>query len=560
MTESHNQYGADLIVDSLINHDVKYVFGIPGAKIDRVFDTLEDKGPELIVARHEQNATFMAQAVGRITGEPGVVIATSGPGISNLATGLVTATDEGDAVLAIGGQVKRGDLLKRAHQSMNNVAMLEPITKYSAEVHDPNTLSETVANAYRLAKSGKPGASFISIPQDVTDSPVSVKAIKPLSAPKLGSASVLDINYLAQAINNAVLPVLLLGNGASSEGVTAAVRRLLDAVKLPVVETFQGAGIVSRELEDETFFGRVGLFRNQPGDMLLKRADLVIAIGYDPIEYEARNWNAEISACIIVIDVEQAEIDTYFQPERELIGDMAHTLDLLLPAIKGYELPEGSKEYLKGLRNNIENVSDVKFDRDSAHGLVHPLDLIDVLQENTTDDMTVTVDVGSHYIWMARYFKSYEARHLLFSNGMQTLGVALPWAISAALLRPNTKVISVSGDGGFLFSAQELETAVRLHLPIVHIIWNDGKYNMVEFQEEMKYGRSSGVDFGPVDFVKYAESFGAKGYRVDSKDSFEETLKQALIDAENGPVLIDVPIDYKDNVTLGETILPDEFY
>lgn len=560
MTESHNQYGADLIVDSLINHDVKYVFGIPGAKIDRVFDTLEDKGPELIVARHEQNATFMAQAVGRITGEPGVVIATSGPGISNLATGLVTATDEGDAVLAIGGQVKRGDLLKRAHQSMNNVAMLEPITKYSAEVHDPNTLSETVANAYRLAKSGKTGASFISIPQDVTDSPVSVKAIKPLSAPKLGSASVLDINYLAQAINNAVLPVLLLGNGASSEGVTAAVRRLLDAVKLPVVETFQGAGIVSRELEDETFFGRVGLFRNQPGDMLLKRADLVIAIGYDPIEYEARNWNAEISARIIVIDVEQAEIDTYFQPERELIGDMAHTLYLLLPAIKGYELPEGSKEYLKGLRNNIENVSDVKFDRDSAHGLVHPLDLIDVLQENTTDDMTVTVDVGSHYIWMARYFKSYEARHLLFSNGMQTLGVALPWAISAALLRPNTKVISVSGDGGFLFSAQELETAVRLHLPIVHIIWNDGKYNMVEFQEEMKYGRSSGVDFGPVDFVKYAESFGAKGYRVDSKDSFEETLKQALIDAENGPVLIDVPIDYKDNVTLGETILPDEFY
>ncbi|HEO1976935.1 TPA: acetolactate synthase AlsS [Streptococcus agalactiae] len=560
MTESHNQYGADLIVDSLINHDVKYVFGIPGAKIDRVFDTLEDKGPELIVARHEQNATFMAQAVGRITGEPGVVIATSGPGISNLATGLVTATDEGDAVLAIGGQVKRGDLLKRAHQSMNNVAMLEPITKYSAEVHDPNTLSETVANAYRLAKSGKPGASFISIPQDVTDSPVSVKAIKPLSAPKLGSASVLDINYLAQAINNAVLPVLLLGNGASSEGVTAAVRRLLDAVKLPVVETFQGAGIVSRELEDETFFGRVGLFRNQPGDMLLKRADLVIAIGYDPIEYEARNWNAEISARIIVIDVEQAEIDTYFQPERELIGDMAHTLYLLLPAIKGYELPEGSKEYLKGLRNNIENVSDVKFDRDSAHGLVYPLDLIDVLQENTTDDMTVTVDVGSHYIWMARYFKSYEARHLLFSNGMQTLGVALPWAISAALLRPNTKVISVSGDGGFLFSAQELETAVRLHLPIVHIIWNDGKYNMVEFQEEMKYGRSSGVDFGPVDFVKYAESFGAKGYRVDSKDSFEETLKQALIDAENGPVLIDVPIDYKDNVTLGETILPDEFY
>lgn len=558
MTDSKELYGADLVVDSLINHDVKYVFGIPGAKIDKVFDTLEDKGPQLIVSRHEQNATFMAQGIGRITGQPGVVIATSGPGISNLATGLVTATAEGDPVLAIGGQVKRSDLLKRSHQSMKNVAMLEPITKYSVEVQDANTLSETIANAYRLAKSGKPGASFISIPQDVTDSPVSVKAIKPLTAPKLGSASVEDINYLAQAIRNAVLPVLLLGNGASDAKVTASIRRLLESVKIPVVETFQGAGIVSRELEEETFFGRVGLFRNQPGDMLLKKSDLVIAIGYDPIEYEARNWNAEVSARTIVIDVAQAEIDTYFQPERELIGNISDTIDLLLPAVNGYTLPEGSVEYLQNLKKNM--AGDIKFESDSKDGLVHPLDVIDILQEQTKDDMTVTVDVGSHYIWMARYFKSYEARHLLFSNGMQTLGVALPWAISAALVRPHKTVISVSGDGGFLFSAQELEVAVRLNLPIVHIIWNDGRYNMVEFQEEMKYGRSSGVQLGDVDFVKYAEAFGAKGYRADSAEAFKDILAKAIAESINGPVLIDIPIDYKDNVKLGETILPDEFY
>ena len=210
------------------------------------------------------------------------------------------------------------------------------------------------------------------------------------------------------------------------------------------------------------------------------------------------------------------------------------------------------------MKNNV--VEDVKFDRRPEEGKVHPLDLIEVLQDQTKDDMTVTVDVGSHYIWMARYFKSYEPRHLLFSNGMQTLGVALPWAISAALVRPKTKVISVSGDGGFLFSAQELETAVRLKLPIVHIIWNDGHYNMVEFQEEMKYGRSSGVDFGPVDFVKYAESFGAKGCRATSKEEFASLLQEALAQAVDGPVLIYVPIDYKDNIKLGETILPDEFY
>lgn len=552
MTEE--KFGADLIVDSLINHEVKYIFGIPGAKIDKVFDTLVDKGPELIVARHEQNAAFMAQAVGRITGEPGVVIATSGPGASNLATGLVTATAEGDAVLALGGQVKRGDLLKRTHQSMNNAALFEPITKYSAEVQDADTLSEIVANAYRLSKAGKPGASFISIPQDVVDSKVNVKAIKPLHEPKLGNASIDDINYLAQAIKNAVLPVFLLGSGSSSASVTHAIRELLQYVNIPVVETFQGAGVISRDLV-HNFFGRVGLFRNQPGDMLLKKSDLVIAIGYDPIEYEARNWNAEIDSRVIVIDKALAEIDTYYQPERELIGDIAQTLENLIPAIRGYKIPEGSIDYLDGLH---ELLSKNEFDRNADPNLVHPLDFIDVLQDTVKDDETVTVDVGSHYIWMARNFKSYEPRHLLFSNGMQTLGVALPWGISAALLRPGKKVYSISGDGGFLFSAQELETAVRLNLPLIHIIWNDGHYNMVEFQEVMKYGRASGVDFGPVDFVKYAEAFGAKGIRVTNKAD----LAKALLEIEHttGPVVIDIPIDYKDNIKLGETILPDEFY
>ena len=552
MTEE--KFGADLIVDSLINHDVKYIFGIPGAKIDKVFDTLVDKGPELIVARHEQNAAFMAQAVGRITGEPGVVIATSGPGASNLATGLVTATAEGDAVLALAGQVKRGDLLKRTHQSMNNAALFEPITKYSAEVQDPDTLSEIVANAYRLSKAGKPGASFISIPQDVVDSKVKVKAIKPLHEPKLGNASIDDINYLPQAIKNAVLPVFLLGSGSSSASVTHAIRELLQYVNIPVVETFQGAGVISRDLV-HNFFGRVGLFRNQPGDMLLKKSDLIIAIGYDPIEYEARNWNAEIDSRVIVIDKALAEIDTYYQPERELIGDIAQTLENLIPAIRGYKIPEGSVEYLDGLHDLL---SKNEFDRNAEPNLVHPLDFIDVFQAAVKDDETVTVDVGSHYIWMARNFKSYEPRHLLFSNGMQTLGVALPWGISAALLRPGKKVYSISGDGGFLFSAQELETAVRLNLPLIHIIWNDGRYNMVEFQEVMKYGRASGVDFGPVDFVKYAEAFGAKGLRVTNKEDLAKVLSE--IDSTTGPVVIDVPIDYKDNVKLGETILPDEFY
>ena len=554
MAEKMKQ-GSKSVVESLINHHVDYVFGIPGAKIDGVFNELEDQGPELIVTRHEQNAAFMAQAIGRITGEPGVVIATSGPGASNLATGLVTATAEGDPVLAIAGQVKRSDLLKLTHQSMDNAALFQPITKYSAEIQDPETISEVIANAYRMAKSSKKGASFISIPQDVVDAPVQGNVIKPLSDPKLGSASADDIRYLAERIREAKLPVLLVGMRGSSEKETLAIRQLVEKTALPVVETFQAAGVISRELEAH-FFGRVGLFRNQPGDMLLKRSDLVIAIGYDPIEYEARNWNAEKDARIIVIDEAPAEIDPFMQPERELIGDISATLDLLTGSLEPQQVSEDAKEYLTSLQAKLTE-RDIVQSKGEA-GILHPLEVINTLQSKVTDDMTVTVDVGSHYIWMARHFRSYEPRHLLFSNGMQTLGVALPWAISAALVRPNTQIVSVSGDGGFLFSAQDLETAVRKKLNIVHLIWNDGHYNMVEFQEKMKYQRASGVDFGPVDFVKYAEAFGAKGIRATSIEELEKALEEGF--ATEGPVIIDIPIDYRDNEKLGETILPDQFY
>lgn len=561
MTEDKGKrYGADAIIDSLVNHDVKYVFGVPGAKIDRVFERLEhptnEKAPQLIITRHEQNAAFMAQGIGRITGKPGVVLTTSGPGVSNLATGLVTATAEGDPVLAISGQVQRTDLLRLTHQSMDNVALLAPVTKYAAEVQEPENISEVIANAYQEAEAAKQGASFVSVPQDVTDSEVKTAPIAPMPAPVLGPASPVESTLLAQRIKTAKLPVLLLGMRASDPETTKSIRNLVEETHLPVVETFQGAGIIPRELEDD-FFGRVGLFRNQPGDQLLKHADLVIAVGYDPIEYEPRNWNNEGDANIIVIDSMRAEVDKNFQPERELVGDISQTLDFLLPYMKGFKLPESSREYLDGLQEKLKL-------RDEPPAVTenqvtsHPLSIIQALQDRVTDDMIVSVDVGSFYIWMARHFRSYNPRHLLFSNGMQTLGVALPWAISAALVRPNTQIVSVSGDGGFLFSSQDLETAVRLGLNIVHIIWNDGHYDMVKFQEELKYGKSAGVNFGSVDFVKYAESFGATGLRVEKAQDLEKVLDQAF--ATEGPVVVDIPVDYSDNKELGKQILEDQLH
>lgn len=555
---TEKKYGADLIIDSLENHDVPYVFAIPGAKIDRVFERLAHptnaKTPRLVVARHEQNAAFMASGVGRITGKPGVVITTSGPGASNLATGMVTAQAEGDPVLAISGQVQRKDLLRQTHQSMRNAELFAPITKYSAEVQDPDNISEIIANAYQAAESGKQGAAFVSIPQDVTDSMVTSDAIKRLKAPKLGPAGKEDVEALADAIKNATLPVLLLGMRASSPEVTAAIRQLLTKAELPVVETFQGAGIISHD-QEQHFFGRVGLFHNQPGDVLLKQADLVIAIGYDPIEYEPRNWNQDADANIIVIDNEPAQIDHNFQPETELIGDIARTIDALEPMVRDYHVSDSAKSFLNHLQQELTSRDVPPAIGDNK--LVHPLAIIQELQAQVNDDMTVAVDVGSFYIWMARHFRSYQPRHLLFSNGMQTLGVALPWAIAATLVRPGDKAVSVSGDGGFMFSSQELETAVRLKSNLVHIIWNDGHYDMVKFQQEKKYGRASAVDFGGIDFVKYAESFGAKGLRVNKPEDLHKVMTEAF-NYNDGPVIVDIPVDYSDNLALAGDLLDDQ--
>ncbi|HDE7296948.1 TPA: acetolactate synthase AlsS [Staphylococcus aureus] len=545
---------ADMVIDTLKNNGVEYVFGIPGAKIDYLFNALIDDGPELIVTRHEQNAAMMAQGIGRLTGKLGVVLVTSGPGVSNLTTGLLTATSEGDPVLALGGQVKRNDLLRLTHQSIDNAALLKYSSKYSEEVQDPESLSEVMTNAIRIATSGKNGASFISIPQDVISSPVESKAISLCQKPSLGVPSEHDINDVIEAIKNASFPVLLAGMRSSSAEETNAIRKLVERTNLPVVETFQGAGVISRELENH-FFGRVGLFRNQVGDELLRKSDLVVTIGYDPIEYEASNWNKELDTQIINIDEVQAEITNYMQPKKELIGNIAKTIEMISDKVDEPFINQQHLDELEQLRTHIDEETGIKATHEE--GILHPVEIIESMQKVLTDDTTVTVDVGSHYIWMARNFRSYNPRHLLFSNGMQTLGVALPWAISAALVRPNTQVVSVAGDGGFLFSSQDLETAVRKNLNIIQLIWNDGKYNMVEFQEEMKYKRSSGVDFGPVDFVKYAESFGAKGLRVTNQEELEAAIKEGY--ETDGPVLIDIPVNYKDNIKLSTNMLPDVF-
>lgn len=536
--------GADLVVAQLEAQGVKHVFGIPGAKIDRVFDSLVDSPIKTIPVRHEANAAFMAGAVGRLTGKAGVALVTSGPGCSNLITGVATATSEGDPLVALGGAVKRADHVKQVHQTMDTVAMFRPVTKYSAEVTSPSALAEVLANGFRAAEFGRPGAAFISLPMDIVNEPASGKLLTS-QPPVLGSAPHDAILQVAQLLKQAKNPVLLLGLMASQPRNAEAIRRLLHKSDLPVTSTYQAAGVID-QASFHRFAGRVGLFNNQAGDRLLRNADLVITIGYSPVEYEPAQWSNG-TAELVHIDVMPAETDSDYLPDVELVGDIADTLDLLTEQIpQRIDLSASAVEILEDRRQQRELLA--QKGRSLNQFAIHPLRLVRAIQDIVNSDVTLCVDMGSFHIWIARYLYSFRARQVLISNGQQTMGVALPWAIGAALVDPGRKVVSVSGDGGFMQSSMELETAVRLGVNLLHIIWVDEAYNMVAIQEEKKYQRTSGIQFGPIDFKAYADAFGAKGFAVTSAETLESTLRAAM-DVQ-GPAVVAVPVDYSDNALL----------
>ncbi|EME48653.1 hypothetical protein DOTSEDRAFT_67629 [Dothistroma septosporum NZE10] len=552
---------AQIVVQSLINANVKVVFGIPGAKVDAVFDTLSDH-PEirLVVCRHEQNAAFMAAAVGRITGIPGVCVATSGPGAGNLTTGLVTATTEGDPVVAIVGSVPRLLSTKHTHQSMKALDILRPTSKSATNIDVEDQAAEVILAAFRTANGNPKGSAVVSLPMDVAAGKSKITAFpgSAFKAPLYGAAPYTDVKKVAKMIDNAKLPVLFLGMRASSEVVVSAVREFLKKHPIAVVETFQAAGAVPESLANQIFFGRVGLFRNQIGDRIMAKSDLIVTLGYDPTEYDASSWNPHGDLKLVHVDYTSCDYGAYYHPEMELLGSVRENILALSNEVTHVTNP-ADDDFCQGLTRELRTWQrDYEDQKDMNTGLVQPLRFISALQKRVSKDTTVTVDVGTVYIYMMRYFYAYEPRKLLCSNGQQTLGVGMPWAIAASLTQDppcSHKVVSLSGDGGFMFSSQELSTAVQQGCNITHFIWNDEAYNMVEFQEEMKYGRSSGIKLGGVDFVKYAESFGGKGFRINNTSEVEKVMDEAL--AHKGIALVDVRIDYSHAKDLSGNLVHD---
>ena len=544
-TQTSWRSGADLVVAQLETQGVKHVFGIPGAKIDKVFDSLVDSRIELIPVRHEANAAFMAAAVGRLTGNAGVALVTSGPGCSNLVTGMATATSEGDPVVAIGGAVKRSDSAKQVHQSMDTVSMFRPVTKFAVEVTDASALAECVSNAFRHAENGRGGGAFLSLPQDIVDQPVTGSLLQHKARVTLGAAPDTLVETVNREIARAKNPVILLGLMASQPENSAAIHELLSRSHIPVTSTYQAAGAVRQE-HFPRFAGRIGLFNNQAGDRLLQQADLIITIGYSPVEYEPAMWNRG-NAILVHIDVLPAQTDNRYLPDAELVGDIAQTVRNIAARIEApLQLSAAAAAILddRQQQRQLLTLQGASLDQFA----LHPLRIVRAMQDIINSDVSLTVDMGSFHIWIARYLYSFRARQIMISNGQQTMGVALPWAIGAWLVDPSRKVVSASGDGGFLQSSMELETAVRLNANILHIIWVDNAYNMVAIQEEKKYQRVSGVNFGPVDFKAYAEAFGAAGFSVNSAAELEPVLRRAM--DVNGPAVVAIPVDYSDNPLL----------
>lgn len=529
---------AELLVRCLENEGVEYIFGIPGEENLHILEALKHSTIQFITTRHEQGAAFMADVYGRLTGKAGVCLSTLGPGATNLMTGVADATLDRAPLVAITGQVGTDQMHIESHQYLDLVAMFAPVTKWNAQIVRPSNTPEIVRKAFKIAQSEKPGAVHIDLPENIAAMPA-VGA--PLSTDNREKtyASFQSLEKAAAAISKATNPLILAGNGVLRSQASTALTELATQLNIPVVNTFMGKGAIpyTHRLALWTF----GLQQRDFISCGFDSADLIIAVGYDLIEYSPKRWNADRQIPIIHIGQMPAEIDSSYIPIAEVVGDISDSLwELLKRASRqGKAAPRAIE-----LRENI--VADYEqYAKDDGFPLKPQKLIYDLRQVLGPDDIVIS-DVGAHKMWMARHFHCEQPNTCIISNGFAAMGIAIPGAIAAKLVAPNRKVVAVSGDGGFMMNNQELETALRIGTPFVTIIFNDGGYGLIEWKQRNQFGEPAFIQFQNPDFVRFAESMGLKGYRVESALDFIPMLKDAL--NQEVPAVIDCPIDYRENL------------
>ena len=551
---------SDLFIKCLEAEGVKYIFGMPGEETnDLMISLLDSKKIEFILVRHEQAAAFMADVYGRLTQKVGVCLSTLGPGATNLTTGVANANMDRSPILAITGQTDTDVLHKESHQNMDVIRMFKPITKWNWSIRNADNIPEIIRRAFKISLEEKAGAVHLELPKDIAKEKSEIRPIRTQKFLRSRPNQEL-VKSAAKLICMSRMPVLLVGNGCIRGNASSHLRRFVEKTRIYSMNTFMAKGVISDR--SKRHLQTIGIKEADHAQVAMKEADVVIAVGYDLVEYSPKNWNGDLKKKIVHIDFTPAEVDTYYPPTIEIAADIGYTIDAILEEVerKGKKL-NPNMEYvswssdpalLKQVKQEV--VWRIERHKDDYSYPIRPEKLISDVRSVLDDRDIIISDVGVHKLWIAKVYSTYKPNTCIITNGFCSMGFALPGAIAAQLARPRQKVVAMCGDGGFLMNLQELETAVRLSLPVIIIVWCDSDLGMISLKQIEEFGKSAFTKFSNPDFVKLADSFGAHGYDVKSSRDLPSLLKKAK-ESTHIPVVISVKIDYSRN----RMLLDDSF-
>ena len=535
---------AELFIRCLENEGVEYIFGIPGEENIDVMDALLDSSIKFITVRHEQGAAFMADMYGRLTGKAGVCLGTLGPGATNLVTGFADANMDRAPIIGIAGQGATTRMHKESHQILDLVNLFEPISKYSTEIIHADIIPEVVRKAFKDAQAEKPGGAFISFPENIAGGgaqegklPLLVQQAAAPEPPQL------KVEQAAEVISNARYPIIMAGNGVVRGDASEKLVAFSEKLNIPVATTFMAKGSIP--FSHELSLGTVGLQAHDYVACGFDRADVVICVGFDMVEYHPKSWHPDKDKKIIHIDQNYAEVDEHYILEVGVIGDVGASLNAIAAVAARSEAPR-SDELRRVIVDELTAMAD-----DDSFPMKPQRILCDIRAALGKEDILVS-DVGAHKMWIARMYQAESPNTCIISNGFASMGIGLPGALAAKLVYPRKTVMTINGDAGFMMNSQEIETALRHNIAMIVMIWHDSQYGLIKWHQDRKFGRDSNIDFTNPDFVKYAESFGARGYRVNAAEELLPVIRQAIKD--DTVVIIDVPVDYSENMKLTEKL------
>ena len=537
---------SDLFVKCLETEGIEYIFGVPGEENADFMMSLEQSDQiQFVLCRHEQGAAFMAEVYGRLTGNPAGALGTLGPGATNLITGVADANMDHAPMLVLTGQGDSQRLHKESHQVMDVVSMFKPVSKWAQSILHPDNIPEIVRKAVRLARTEKPGACHIELPEDIAKLDTTTEPIEP----RRFRRPVPDDEIVDQAwevIRKARRPIILAGNGTIRKRATEQLRQFVSKTGIGVVCTFMAKGCVDKD--DETCVYTVGLQGKDYPVAAIEESDVVISLGYDMVEYHPRLWHSNGRQKIVHIDFIPSEIDENYRIDVEVVGDLAHTLLMLNQRV------DASSAELRFDRSHTRNARATmtqdfeEYRDDDTEGSIRPQKALwDIRQVMGPDDVLLS-DVGAHKMWIARYYQCHEPNTCLIPNGFCSMGFALPGAIAAHMVYPDRCIMAVCGDAGFLMNVQEMETARRLNSNIVVVVWEDKAYGLIAWKQQNEFGRHTDLSFSNPDWMQLAKAFGWNGFWCNRSCDLKTTLESS-IEAE-GPSLVVIPIDYRENLLL----------